>query len=69
MVLDFNLDNFIEEMRACKPPYRCPIDECGKIYKTFDGIHKHILHCNQESKTSHSEDEKTLDIPQPFFHR
>lgn len=68
MVLDFNLDNFIEEMRACKPPYRCPFDECGKIYKTFDGIHRHILHCNQDSKTSHSEDEKTIDIPQPFFH-
>jgi len=68
MVLDFNLDNFIEEMKACKPPYRCPFEDCGKIYKTFPGIHAHILQCNQESKTSHSEDEKNIEIPQPFFH-
>ena len=31
MTLDFDLNSFIEDMRACKPPYRCPFKECGKV--------------------------------------
>lgn len=42
MGLDFDLKTFIEDMRACKPPYRCPFDDCAKVYKTFSGIHLHI---------------------------
>ena len=38
-----DLNNFIEDMRACKPPYKCPFADCGKVYKTFAGIHTHIL--------------------------
>ena len=33
MVLDFDLKGFVEDMRACKPPYKCPFNECGKVYK------------------------------------
>ncbi len=42
MPLDFDLNNFIEDMRACKPPYKCPYSNCGRVYKTFSGIHGHI---------------------------
>ena len=42
MGIDFDLKTFIEDMRACKPPYRCPFEDCGKVYKTFSGIHSHI---------------------------
>ena len=42
MGLDFDLKTFIEDMRACKPPYKCPFDDCAKVYKTFSGIHLHI---------------------------
>ena len=43
MGLDFDLNGFIEDMKACKPPYRCPFGDCGKVFKTFKGIHTHIL--------------------------
>lgn len=42
MALDFDLAGFIEDMKACKPPYRCPFKDCGKVYKTFSGINGHI---------------------------
>ncbi len=42
MGLDFDLTSFIEDMRACKPPYKCPFDDCGRVYKTFSGINSHI---------------------------
>ena len=42
MGLDFDLKTFIEDMRACKPPYKCPFTDCSKVYKTFSGIHLHI---------------------------
>lgn len=43
MGLDFDLNGFIEDMKACKPPYKCPFGDCGKIYKTYSGIHSHIM--------------------------
>ena len=35
MGLDFDLKSFVEDMRACKPPYRCPFPDCGKVYKVI----------------------------------
>lgn len=40
---DFDINGFIEDMKACKPPYKCPFGDCGKVYKSFSGIHQHIL--------------------------
>ena len=40
---DFDLNGFIEDMKACKPPYKCPFDGCGKVYKSYSGIHSHLL--------------------------
>jgi bromodomain and PHD finger-containing protein 1 len=43
MGLDFDLHGFIEDMKACKGPYKCPYRDCGKVYKTYSGIHGHIM--------------------------
>ena len=32
----------MEDMRACKPPYKCPYPDCAKVYKTYPGIQSHI---------------------------
>eukprot|EP00095_Tigriopus_kingsejongensis_P006497 snap_masked-scaffold676_size113663-processed-gene-0.23 protein:Tk06497 transcript:snap_masked-scaffold676_size113663-processed-gene-0.23-mRNA-1 annotation:"PREDICTED: peregrin-like" len=40
--LDFDLHHFLENLRACKPPYKCPFTDCGKVYKTLAGIQSHI---------------------------
>ena len=40
---DFDLNGFIEDMKACKPPYKCPFGDCGKVYKSYSGIHQHLL--------------------------
>ena len=40
---DFDLNGFIEDMKACKPPYKCPFPNCGKVYKSYPGIHTHLL--------------------------
>lgn len=42
MGIDFDLNGFIEDMKACKPPYKCPIKTCGKVFKSFKGIQTHI---------------------------
>ena len=72
---DFDLNVFIEDMRACKPPYKCPFADCGKVYKSFSGIHQHILsHANGGSNAGSGA--RTPNVPsgrrspaeaQPFF--
>ncbi|TRY68864.1 hypothetical protein TCAL_05070 [Tigriopus californicus] len=48
--LDFDLNHFMENLRACKPPYKCPFTDCGKVYKTLAGIQSHICaHDNEEA--------------------
>ena len=40
MGLDFDLHSFIEDMRACKPPYKCPLKHCGKVCFHFLRLQK-----------------------------
>ena len=63
MAADFDLEGFKEELKGSKPPYKCPLDDCGKSYKTMSGISQHVSACSQD-KTEASEDEKPLDLPQ-----
>jgi bromodomain and PHD finger-containing protein 1 len=46
MVLDFDIQTFCTNLKATKPPYECPIGGCGKVYKSYSGIHFHLLHHN-----------------------
>uniref|UniRef100_A0A1I8GU50 Bromodomain and PHD finger containing, 1 n=1 Tax=Macrostomum lignano TaxID=282301 RepID=A0A1I8GU50_9PLAT len=42
MPVDFDIGAFIENCRGTKPPYPCPVQECGAVYKTFQGIRGHM---------------------------
>ena len=52
MPLDFDVKAFVEHIQSLKPPYECPVKECGKIYKSFTGMQNHIYtydHDNPEN--------------------
>jgi hypothetical protein len=66
MTLDFDLTSFIEDMKACKPPYKCPF--CGRVYKTFSGMTGHIQsHDVQGSRGGSGAATPRSPSPQPFF--
>ncbi len=71
MTLDFDVKSFIEDMRACKPPYRCPFKDCGKVYKTFSGINSHILSHDDDGDgvggVGTASKPPRSPSPQPFF--
>lgn len=52
MGLDFDIREFLNHIRATKPPYECPFKECGKIYKSFAGIQFHLVNFNHENPGS-----------------
>ncbi len=69
---DFDVRAFIEDMRACKPPYRCPFDHCARVYKTFSGINGHLLQAHAADEASGGAggaggDAGRSPSPQPFF--
>ena len=55
MVLDFNLSVFVENLKATKPPYDCPIPNCGKTYKSFSGIQFHIYNYDHENPETNAQ--------------
>lgn len=38
----FDVRAFCQNLRATKPPYECPLANCGRIYKTYSGIQFHL---------------------------
>ena len=40
--LDFDVKTFCTNLRATKPPYECPVKDCGKVYKSLTGIEFHL---------------------------
>lgn len=52
MGLDFDIREFLQNLRATKPPYECPMKDCGKIYKSFAGIQFHLFNFNHENPGS-----------------
>ena len=72
MGLDFDLKNFMEDMRACKPPYKCPYPDCAKVYKTYPGIQSHIQqHLDKllaaDDDPNNTESSKDCAPAVPFF--
>lgn len=51
MGLDFDIREFLNHIRATKPPYECPAKNCGKIYKSFAGIQFHLFNFNHGDLT------------------
>ncbi len=41
--LDFDVKTFCTNLRATKPPYECPVKDCGKVYKSLTGIEFHLF--------------------------
>ncbi|XP_014669535.1 PREDICTED: peregrin-like [Priapulus caudatus] len=63
MTFDFDIRSFIQHIQATKPPYECPIQSCGKVYKSYAGIHFHIYnfdHTNPENNTPNTGSSKKL---------
>lgn len=54
MGLDFDIREFLDHIRATKPPYECPISNCGKIYKSYAGIQFHLFNFNHDNPGSSS---------------
>jgi len=49
MVLNINVRLFCENLRATKPPYECPVESCGKVYRTYAGIENHMHNYDHNS--------------------
>jgi len=50
----FDAKSFCDNLRETKPPYQCPFEDCGKIYKSWSGIHFHMLHYDHDNPDSGS---------------
>ncbi|ESO96230.1 hypothetical protein LOTGIDRAFT_174941 [Lottia gigantea] len=49
IVLDFDVRLFCQNLKATKPPYKCPVDGCGKLYKSYCGIQFHLYNFDHEN--------------------
>lgn len=48
MVMNLSLRSFCENLKATKPPYNCPVENCGKRYMSYAGIRYHLYHFEHE---------------------
>ncbi|KAG1663140.1 Peregrin [Nymphon striatum] len=53
MGLDFDVKTFCLNLKATKPPYECPVKECGKVYKSFCGIQFHLYNFDHDNPQSY----------------
>ncbi|ESO11512.1 hypothetical protein HELRODRAFT_71717 [Helobdella robusta] len=40
--MNFDFDFYRENLNATKPPYKCPIKSCDKLYRSLPGIKQHL---------------------------
>lgn len=48
MLVNFDVRSFCQNLRATKPPYECPLPNCGRIYKTYSGIQFHLYNFDHD---------------------
>lgn len=48
----FDVRAFCQNLRATKPPYECPLPNCGRIYKTYSGIQFHLYNFEHDGSSS-----------------
>lgn len=68
MAIPFDPAAFLEEIKACKPPYKCR--GCDKVYKTYAGIQGHVAsHANDAADPAEaaSAGGRRSPSPAPFF--
>ncbi|XP_046682455.1 peregrin isoform X3 [Homalodisca vitripennis] len=67
MGLDFDVLEFCRKLRTSnKPPYTCPVVECGKEYKSMCGLQYHLVnfdHDNPQSVVAHTQTPQFADTP------
>ncbi|ESO00368.1 hypothetical protein HELRODRAFT_83056 [Helobdella robusta] len=51
MVLNFDYEAYFDELKATKPPYKCPFKDCEKVYKTYSGMHFHVINTHKSGST------------------
>ena len=49
MVYDFDVKTFCQNLKATKPPYKCPLPNCGKMYKSHSGIQFHLYNFDHDN--------------------
>jgi hypothetical protein len=49
MVYDFDVRDFCQNLKATKPPYECPVKDCGKVYKSYCGIQFHLYNYDHDN--------------------
>ncbi|GAB1597887.1 peregrin-like [Argonauta hians] len=49
MVFDFDVKTYVQNLKATKPPYECPVKDCGRVYKSFCGIQFHLYNFDHEN--------------------
>lgn len=50
MRYDVDIRDFLQNLKATKPPYKCPFENCGKLYKSYTGMNFHL--CNYDHNDS-----------------
>ena len=48
-MLNFDVKTYVTNLRATKPPYKCPVPDCGKVYKSYAGIQHHLLNYDHDN--------------------
>ncbi|KAK3102874.1 hypothetical protein FSP39_014567 [Pinctada imbricata] len=54
MVYDFDVRDFCQNLKATKPPYECPVKDCGKVYKSYCGIQFHLYNYDHDNPENNS---------------
>ena len=75
--MDMDKRTFLNNLKATKPPYECPIETCRKIYKTYSGIRSHIMQnhnkenvrCNSSSRGNPQRQNHSKSPTPPFMSR
>ena len=61
MVLDFDCKSFLSNIKATKPPYYCPFENCQKLYKTYIGMRFHLYNFDHINNKQLNESSTTPD--------
>lgn len=72
MVFDFDVKTYVQNLKATKPPYECPVKDCGRVYKSFCGIQFHLYnfdHENPENVVPPSHSNKKAKRKNKWHHR
>ena len=50
--MGLDIETYVQNLPATKPPYECPIQGCGKVYKSFNGIRLHLFNYDHDNPES-----------------